>query len=89
MRAEADVKLRQALGMARAAERLLDRAFGAQVLARGWQPGRPLPERLRRIQDAHRRLRAAREVLEQAVQLPPAAPSPSDAAGRRERGGGR
>jgi hypothetical protein len=65
--AEAERELRQAVGMLRAAETLLNRALGAAVLARGWNPGQPVGERLSRVHAANERVRGALDELDRVI----------------------
>lgn len=60
-------KLRHVLGMVRASRLLLHRALGAQVVAAGWSPGQPLPERMQRIKAVEDDLQRALEALERVV----------------------
>ena len=77
-----DQKLRQVLGLVRASRILLRRALGAHVVAAGWQPGAPLPERMQRIKAVEDDLQRALDRLESVVaELEPS--GPPRRAGRR------
>jgi DNA-binding transcriptional LysR family regulator len=61
---EARVAAVRALGMVKAAEKLVRLALGARLIERGWRPGQPVDEGSRRLQAAAPQLRAVAEALE-------------------------